>query len=60
MAEMHTGLASGEQCVIMNGAETLRILLVTLEQVAQSVEELCEPVRGDTQRKGRGHTSKLG
>lgn len=62
MAETHTGLASGEQCVIANPAETLGVVLATPErQVAQSqvCEELCEPVRGDTQRKGGG-ISKLG
>lgn len=62
MAEAHTGLAWGEQCVITKQAETLGVVLATPEQqVAQShaCKELCEPVRGDTQRKGGG-TSKLG
>lgn len=60
MAETHTGLASGEQRVIMNRAEMLSRSGNTGVAQSQVCTELCEPVRGDTQRKGRGHTSKLG
>lgn len=44
----------------MNGAETLRVLLVTLEQVAQRVEELCEPVRGGKPEEGEGAHTQTG
>lgn len=54
MAEMHTGLASAEQCVIMNGAETLRVPLVTLEHWLRVCKSYVSQGEGIPRGRGGG------